>query len=167
MSSAHIHLILNHFPIVGVMVAVAIFSIGRLRRNALFQQLSLWLLVVFALAAIPLYLTGESAEHTVSRLPDVSKALIENHEKAAGVALVVIEVLGGLGLLGLLLFGRTTPLPKAFAVGVLVVALSATGLFAWTGYLGGQIRHSEIRRGGPVPGPSHGEHRRGSSYDRD
>jgi len=167
MSSAHLHLILNHLPIVGIVVAVAIFGCGRLYHNGQFQQLALWLLVAFALAAIPLYLTGESAEHAVSRLPDVSKALIEDHEQAAGVALVVMEVLGGLGLLGLVLFRRATPVPKAFAVSVVVVALSATGLFAWTGYLGGQIRHSEIRRGVSIPWPFRAEHRGELRYDRD
>jgi hypothetical protein len=50
----------------------------------------------------------------------------------------------------MLAFRKAAAIPKLFAAGLLAVALTATGLSAWTGYLGGQIRHPEIRSGAPV-----------------
>ena len=155
MDTNHLHLILNHLPATGLVVALAVFCLGWLRRNHEFQRLAIGLLVVFALTAIPVYLTGGSAEETVSRMPGVSKTMIEAHEEAAGISFATMEVLGALGSLGLILFRKTPAIPKAFAAGLLVLALSTTGLFAWTGYLGGQIRHPEIRAGSPWISPLH------------
>lgn len=160
MDSVHLHLILNHLPATGTLVALAVFCLGWLRRNPHFQRLSLGLLIVFALAAIPVYLTGGSAEEAVSRMPGVSKPLVEAHEEAAEVTFVAMEVLGGVGVLGMVLFGKAPAIPRTFAAGLLALALSTTGLFAWTGYLGGQIRHPEIRPGSPMTSPLHPETRR-------
>ncbi len=145
MDSGHLHLLLNHLPVTGVLVALAIFGVGRLRGNRQFQQLALALVLLFGLATIPAYPTGASAEDVVKRLPGAPKALIEAHEEAATAAFVVAELLAGLGLSGLVRFRKSAAIPKSFAVGLLVLALSASGPLSWTGFLGGKIRHPEIR----------------------
>ncbi len=167
MSATHLHLILNHLPTLGVVFAGVLFAVARLNRNAQFQRLSLWFLVVFALTAIPVYLTGESAEEVAERLPGVSEAVIERHEEAAFTALVAAEVLGGLALLGAVLFRRAVQIPAYFAAGVLALTLSATGLFAWTGYLGGQIRHTEIAAASQAAGHALPDGADGSETDDD
>jgi uncharacterized membrane protein len=155
MDSVHLHLILNHLPMVGILVAIGIFLLGWLRGTVEFQRLALGLLICFGLATIPVYLTGGAAEHAVKRLPEVSKALIEAHETAAGAAFVAVEVLAGFSLLGFVLFRESAAIAKSFTAGLLVLALSTTGLFAWTGYLGGQIRHPEIRAGSSIGNAFH------------
>jgi len=151
MNATHIHLILNHLPILGVVIAGAVFGIALWYRNVQFQRVALGFLVLFALATIPVYLTGEPAEETVERLPGVSEAAIDRHEQAASIAFAAVEGLGGLALLGVLLFRTATTIPRVFAAAVLVLALGVGGLFGWTGYLGGQIRHTEIRADASVP----------------
>ncbi len=158
MEFVHLHLILNHLPATGVLIAVGILAVGRLQRNSHFQRIALALLLVSGLATIPAYLTGGSAEHAVKGMPGVSKSLIEAHEDAAGVAFAAVEVLAGVSLLGRVLF-RRSEIPKYFAVGLLVMAISTTGLFAWTGYLGGQIRHPEIRSDAQVASATQDEQR--------
>lgn len=160
MGIVHLHLILNHLPAAGVLIALGVFAVGRLRRNTQFQRLALALLITFGMVTIPVYLTGGSAEHAVKGMPGVSKSLIEAHEDAAGVALAAVEVLAGASLVGMILFKRSE-IPKYFAVGLLVMAISTTGLFAWTGYLGGQIRHPEIRSGVQVASAAQDEQRVG------
>ena len=145
MGGAHIHLILNHVPILGSVIAGALFGIALAFRNIQFQRVALGFLVVFALTAIPVYLTGEPAEKVVERAPGVSEPTIDRHEKAASMALAAMEGLGGLALLGMLVFRKAAALPRVFAAGVLVLALAVSGLFGWTGYLGGQIRRPELR----------------------
>jgi len=167
MDSVHLHLILNHLPMVGILVAIGIYAAGWLRGSAEFQRLALGLLLSFGLATIPVYLTGGAAEHVVRRLPDVSKTLIEAHEKAAGAAFVAVEILAGFSLLGMVLYRKSAAIAKPFTAGLLALAFAATGLFGWTGYLGGQIRHPEIRGGSPVIGSLHAEGPRGSRKSDD
>lgn len=145
MTPAHLHLVLNHLPAIGIVFAGALFVVALLERNAPFQRVALWFLVVSALAAIPVYLTGESAEEVVEGLPGVAEALIERHQDAAGITFVAMEVLGGLALLGALIFRKAQEAPRVVSAGLVALVVATSGLFAWTGYLGGQIRHTEIR----------------------
>jgi uncharacterized membrane protein len=154
MDATHIHLILNHVPMLAIVIAGALFGIALAYRNIQFQRVALGFLVVVALTAIPVYLTGEPAEETVERAPGVSEQTIDRHEKAAGAALAAMEALGGLALLGMLIFRKAAALPKVFAAGVLVLALAVSGLFGWTGYLGGQIHHPELRAAAQISGPA-------------
>jgi hypothetical protein len=152
MDATHIHLILNHVPMLGIVIAGALFGIALAYRNIQFQRVALGFLVVFALTAVPVYLTGEPAEEAVERAPGVSERTIDRHEKAASTALAAMEGLGGLALLGMLMFRKAAALPRVFAAGVLVLVLAVSGLFGWTGYLGGQIRHPELRAAAPNAG---------------
>lgn len=167
MSLAHLHLVLNHVPMLGVAFAGALFAFARLYRSATFQRVSLWFLVAFALAAIPVYLTGEPAEEAVERLPGVAEVLIDRHEDAATVAFSVMEGLGGLALLAALLFRKAAGIPKAAAAGLIALTVATTGLFAWTGYLGGQIRHTEIGPASPAASQALPDGRWGTRRDDD
>jgi hypothetical protein len=152
MGATHMHLILNHVPMLGIVIAGALLGIALAYRNIQFQRVALGFLVVFALTAIPVYLTGEPAEKAVKHAPGVSERTIDRHEKAASTALAAMEGLGGFALLGMLIFRKAVALPKAFAAGVLVLVLVVSGLFGWTGYLGGQIRHPELSAAAPDSG---------------
>ncbi|HSP06794.1 MAG TPA: hypothetical protein VLR94_06425, partial [Acidobacteriota bacterium] len=71
----------------------------------------------------------------------------------ASFALALVEVLGVASLVGLFLFRRSS-LPQWFVVVVLILSIASSAAMARTGYLGGQIRHSEIRSGN-APVESH------------
>ncbi|HEX7124800.1 MAG TPA: hypothetical protein VF406_03355 [Thermodesulfobacteriota bacterium] len=145
MSPVHLHLVLNHLPAIGVLFAGALFVVALFMRSAPFQRVALWFLVLSALAAVPVYLTGESAEEAVEHLPGVAETLIERHEEAAGVTFTTMEVLGGVALLAALIFRKAREVPRVVAAGLVALVVATSGLFTWTGYLGGQIRHAEIR----------------------
>jgi uncharacterized membrane protein len=145
MSAAHVHLVLNHVPALGVVFAGVLLAIGLLRRQSGLQRLAFAFLAAFAVLAIPVYLTGESAEHLAERLPGVNEAAIDRHEGAAKATIVAVEILGGLALVGLVVARRVSAVARTFAAGMLAATLATAGLFGWTGYLGGEIRHPEIR----------------------
>lgn len=146
MSGAHIHLLLNHIPVIGTLVGFAVFALGVWRRNDSWTRLALGLFAAVALAAAATMLTGESAEEAVEKLPGVSQSLIETHEGAAKLASIAAYVLGAVSLAALVAVRRRS-LPRALTVTVLPVALLVSGLMAYTANLGGQIRHTEIRGG--------------------
>lgn len=144
MAATHLHLMLNHVPVLGVVFAGLLLGTALWYRSPQFQRLALVTMVGCALVAVPVYLTGEGAEETVEGLPGVAEATIERHADAAAASVVAIGILGGLALVGVFAFRKAAAVPRLFAAGLLALTLTTTGFFAWTGYLGGQIRHTEL-----------------------
>ena len=142
MDPVHIHLLLNHVPILGVLFGTLVLLYGMLRSREDGVRIGLATLVLAAVVAIPVYLTGEGAEEAVEGLPGVSEALIEEHEEAGEAGFIGTGVLAALALVaGRREPSRVGPLRWAVAAGGLV----AFGWLAYVGSLGGQIRHTEIR----------------------
>ena len=147
MNATHLHLLLNHTPVVGTVFGLGLLAYGLWRKSEDLKKTALGVFVICALLAVPVYLTGEPAEHVAKRISGVSKPVIEQHEEAAGVAFTAVVVLGVGALAGLLLFRRGKPVPGWYSSVILVAALIVTGLMAWTANLGGLVRHPEIQSG--------------------
>ena len=148
MSAAHIHLLLNHIPILGSIFGLLVLCYGMLRKSDEIKKTSLGVFVLTALVTIAVYLTGDGAADIVRSLPGVSAAIIQQHDKAATITLVAIEILGAVSLLSLFLSWRARRELKSWmTLGVLILAMISSGLGAWTGSIGGQIRHTEVRAG--------------------
>ena len=147
MNWAHLHLLSNHLPVVGMVFGLGLLGWALLRRNEVVQRVALGTFVIVALLALPAYFTGEPAEEVVEDSVGVAEASIEAHESAALVALVGAELVGLLALAALYRArGGRAPsvlVPRA----VLVAAIVTSGWMAWTANLGGRIRHAEIRPG--------------------
>lgn len=146
LSSAHIHLAINHLPVVGALLTAATLALAALSRSTSIRNLGFGLLVFAAVSTLPAYFSGEGAEEMVEHRPGVSEKLIEQHEEAALRALAVTLVAGVVAAAAL--FGvrlrRERVVRPLFAV-ALLSALTATGLMGQAANLGGQIRHDEIR----------------------
>jgi formate hydrogenlyase subunit 3/multisubunit Na+/H+ antiporter MnhD subunit len=148
MSAAHVHLLLNHIPILGSIFGLLVLCYGMLRKSDEIKKTSLGVFLITALLTIPVYLTGDGAAEIVGNLPGVSRAIIQQHDKAATITIVAIEILGAVSLLSLGLSWRSRRELKSWmTLGVFVLALISSGLGAWTGSIGGQIRHTEVRAG--------------------
>ncbi len=161
MDSTHWHLILNHFPIIGTILGTGIMAYGYFTQSEPTKKAALLTWVVMALIAIPVFLTGEPAEESVENLAGVSEVIIEQHEEAAELALWVMEALGLLSLLAFFIRGEGSR--KAVVGATFALSLATFGLMAYTGYLGGQIRHTEIRSGAAAQTPTE----QGSEKDDD
>jgi cytochrome bd-type quinol oxidase subunit 2 len=148
MRAAHVHLLLNHIPILGSVFGLLLLCYGMLKKSDEIKKTSLGGFVITALLTIPFYLTGDGAAQIVSSLPGVSTAIIQQHDKAATTTMIVIEVLGAFSLLSLgLLWRSRRELKSWMTLGALILAMISSGLGAWTGSIGGQIRHTEVRAG--------------------
>jgi uncharacterized membrane protein len=146
MNPAHIHLVLNHIPLFGALAAAVLFVVALLRRQQGLARGGLVVAVLTAIVGLVVYLTGEPAEELVENLPGVSEAVLESHEEIALVATVVLGVYGLLALGGLVAFrhGVTMRVTRI----LMVLSLVPLAAIAYTAYLGGQVRHSEIRSAG-------------------
>lgn len=174
MSAPHIHLILNHFPVVGATVAAALLTLAVLMRRDVLTRAGLWALVVSGAVAVPVYLSGGAAEDVVEEL-GVAESVIEAHEEAALLALVALLVLGAVAASALWLYRRRTEVPRKLVIGLWVLSLGAGLLVARAANRGGEIRHTEIRGelfGGAAAGEAEAldddlEDRREERDDRD
>ncbi len=102
MTLNHLHLVLNHIPVLGTAFGLGLLAYGIWQRSTELKKTALGVFVLVALMTIPVDLTGEPAEEGVEGLPGVSESIIEQHEEAAGVAFASIGVLGLIALIGLL-----------------------------------------------------------------
>jgi len=92
---------------------------------------------------------GGSSAAATAALPRerilVSKAMIEQHESAAFVALGLMELTGSFAWLALWQFRRSARFSRSMLAVVLLLSLVTFGLMANVSNLGGQIRHPEVR----------------------
>jgi uncharacterized membrane protein len=145
MDLGHAHLYLNHFPIIGSIIfcIFIIYSIIKKREDLL--RISLWVFIWLAVIIIPVYLTGDPAEESVLNTAGITEEIIEPHESAALITLIIMEVLGVSSLILLIKFRRGKKIPSwiSYLMAVLtIVFIVSAGI---TANLGGEIRHTEIR----------------------
>lgn len=147
MNNAHLHLVVNHLPIIFPIVGVIILLIAIFTKAEVSKRNAYITFVLGAMASVLAMATGEGAEEAVEGLPGVSEALITAHEEAAEIFASLSYVLGGVALVGLLSSFKNLLINKFMPV-VLLVVSAATLYFAFeAGRTGGEIRHTEIRSG--------------------
>ena len=145
MNWAHVHLMLNHIPLIGIGFVILLFIIALIRKNNELINVSLIFVVIVALWAIPAYLTGEPAEEIVENLPGISENLIKSHQESAETAFIFSLIVGALALITLFLRRFSQELGNRLNILVLIGLIITGGLIAWTANLGGKINHPEIR----------------------
>lgn len=159
-SLAHVHLLLNHFPIIVTALGLLVLIIAMVRKRDDLTRVAFWLFVGGAVSALPTYLTGDPAEQAVEDMPGVTRQLIHAHEDAAVWAAIIVGILGVFALWALWRYRRPAALPAWVVRTALIVSLFGSTAMARTGLLGGEIRHTEVRAGfvAPVHGGPEGQH---------
>jgi len=149
MNFAHLHLLLNHFPIIGTMVGLGLFLISLRGKNEDLRRASLIIFPAMALLAILTFFSGTGAQSAIKKLPGVSEALIERHQGAAMLALLFMEITGALSVVGLWKSQEALhPTRWNWSLSaVLLFSIVTAGLMARVGTTGGDIRHPEIGSG--------------------
>jgi hypothetical protein len=148
----HAHLLLNHFPTVGLIVAFGIYLLALLKKSEDLKRGGLAVLFVIALLALPTYMTGYSAQKTLKGAPGVSQALIDFHQRSALFALIFMEASGVVAWYGLWSSRRNTRSGAGNTAAVLLLGAVTIGLMAGASNAGGEIRHPEIVTGSAIGG---------------
>ena len=147
MYSAHFHLLLNHWPILGTFIGLGLLVSAIVSAQDSLKQASLALFAFIALMAVPSYMSGNSANEFLKETPGVSMESIQTHQGVALLALISIELTGAFSWIGLYQFSRKKR-PAGWNVAVvLLLAILTFGLMSVTGTTGGEIRHPEIVSG--------------------
>jgi uncharacterized membrane protein len=145
MNYPHIHLLLNHIPVLIPLFALPVLLWGIIKKQQQFTRLAYIAFVVAALVTAPVFHSGEEAEDVIELIAPDSKSFIHAHEDAAEWARISVIVTGLFSIVGLFLSLRKNSNPAWLMYAILALALSTTGTMAWTALTGGEIRHTEIR----------------------
>ena len=145
MNDAHLHLVVNHFPIIGTILGVGILIAGIILKNNSTKNVAYALFIVAAIfAAFSMY-TGEGAEELVEDMPSVGKKIIHEHEEIAEKLALVLYFLGVVALVGI--YANIKKWIKAYLVSYLALTIGLVAIFLaqQVGTSGGEVRHTEIR----------------------
>jgi len=144
MNQTHIHLLITHLPIFGSILGGLVLAHGLWTKSNQTKIAAYNIFIISAIGAGIAYLTGEAAEETVENIQGIGKNMIDEHEDFAIFALVLLIILGVASIGGVFLTLVRSALTSTAAIVILFISLISFGLVARTGYLGGQIRHTEI-----------------------
>jgi uncharacterized membrane protein len=142
MDLAHLHLLINHFPIVGTIIGTVIMLYALIKKVKNLQRTVLVLWVVLA-AMTPIVMnTGEEAEHKVEEMVGISEDAVHEHEEASEYAFWLMIGLGVISLAALSLYKMGSDITMATKISFVISLIMATAMVR-TGYLGGLIRHTD------------------------
>lgn len=145
MNDAHLHLVVNHFPIIGTILGLGILIAGIILKNNSTKNVAYILFIVAAIfAAFSMY-TGEGAEELVEDMPSVGKEIIHEHEELAEKFALVLYFLGVVSLVGLYANIKKWIRANLVSYLALTIGLVAVFLAQQVGTSGGEVRHTEIR----------------------
>ncbi len=147
MTQVHIHLLITHLPIFGSILGALVLLHAIWSNSNSTKIASYNLFIISAIGAGIAFLTGEGAEEAVENIQGVSDNMVASHEDFAMYALVSLILLGVVSMFAIYFSYKKLSLAKPASFVVLFISLISFGLVARTGYLGGQIRHTEISIG--------------------
>ena len=143
LSWPYAHLLINHFPVVLSVAALAVTVLA-----LILGRRGLWLTAMGALTTAglfiyPVHFTGDQADHALNDPWYIKPGTIEAHDSAAGIALWVILIVGAFAAYS---WWRSTKrpadlIPGWMRAGIAVGSLAAVAAVTYTAYLGGKIIH--------------------------
>jgi uncharacterized membrane protein len=145
MNDAHLHLIVNHFPIIGSIFGLGILISGIFLKNNSLKNTAYVIFIVAAIFGLFSMNTGEGAEEIVEDFPNIGKNIIHEHEELAEKFVVFLYATGLLSILGLIANIKKHSKAAIVAYAVTGAALISVFFAQQVGTSGGEIRHTEIR----------------------
>lgn len=145
MNDAHLHMVVNHFPIIGTLFGLGILVTGLILKNNSIKNTAYILFAVAAIFAAFSMGTGEGAEELVEDMPNIGHQIIHEHEEIAEKFAIIVYATGFFGLVSLFASYKKYRFATVFSYITLALGLVAGVLTKNVGTSGGEIRHTEIR----------------------
>ncbi len=142
---AHLHILVNHIPVIGVPLVALLLAWGIFRRHDLVIRAALYGAILMAGGSFLADQTGDGAKDNIEHEAWVKKEAIQAHEDAADYANIAALVTGAAALVLLVMARGGKPVHRVGATVVLVATVVTGAAMARTGWEGGKIRHSEFQ----------------------
>lgn len=144
MNQAHLHMVFNHFPIIGLFFGIGILAYGIIKKQTILVNTAYVIFIVCMIMGKATMMTGEGAEEIVEEL-GISHDIIHEHEEMAETFMKLLYALGILSILGLVANLKKHAKASIVSYVVLILAIGSAILSKNVGTSGGEIRHTEIR----------------------
>lgn len=144
MNQAHLHMILNHFPIIGLIFGIGVLFYGIIKRHTILVNTAYVMFIICMILAKATMITGEGAEEMAEEL-GISHDLIHKHEEFAETYMKALYALGIISILGLVANVKKHSKALIISFVIMILAIGSAALSISVGTSGGEIRHSEIR----------------------
>lgn len=145
MNEAHVHLLVNHFPIIVPIIGILIMLGGLYFRSETIKKTAYAVFILGAILTVPASVTGEGAEEVVEHIQGIEESFIKTHEDVADIFAVLSYILGGISVIGLWASIKQKRFSNTLALITILFSLIVLFFAAKTGTTGGEIRHTEIR----------------------
>jgi hypothetical protein len=157
-STEHIHVLLNHIPIIGLGAATLGLAIALIQKSRPAEIVALILVFLTSALAWPVNVTGTRSYENIQDISDKNGiAWLDEHMHRAEKTEPAFYVLAALALAALLVPRKwpraTTPLTLL----TLLLAIACTAAGGWIALAGGRVRHPEFRTSQipPAESPNH------------
>jgi len=152
----HLHVVLNHFPLVGLLVAgVALVAALALRHRPAIR-VGLGLVGLLAISFGPVAHYGEQGyDRVLSMADDPGQGYLRYHAELADRWAFLYYLTAGVAVVGLSLSWKWPRALTPVSAGVLLLTAASLLAGARIAQVGGEIRHREFRNGPPPPAPAH------------
>jgi hypothetical protein len=141
---AHLHLLLNHVPTIGALVAVGLLIVAFIRRDEGLKLVGLEVLFAIAVLTLPAYITGVAAFQKLKGQPGISETAVRMHQDAALWAYTVAEFAGFVSWIALWQARRRGRAKPGLVIAATALSALALVSMARAATLGGDIHHPEI-----------------------
>jgi hypothetical protein len=146
----YIHAAINHFPLIGLMVAMLTLAAGLATRSRPILLTGLGLVAILALSIWPVYAYGEAGyDRVLSMADEAGEDFLKYHAELAhrwAFLYYLTAAMAGFG------FGLSWKWPRVLmpaAIASLLVGIASLGAGIMIARAGGEIRHREFRSGPP------------------
>ena len=143
-TAAHLHLLTVHLPVILCPLALVLFACARLRHDTPAARIARWLLVASAAVGVPAYFSGPTTFEAMEAELAPMRDLVELHAVLGRAAFFGLVLLALTALQTTLREMQEEPVPGWLHGVVVVGTFLLSYVLAWTGHLGGAIRHPEI-----------------------
>jgi glucan phosphoethanolaminetransferase (alkaline phosphatase superfamily) len=142
MNYAHLHLVINHAPLFGLVFGFCLLMYFIRKRTEEVARIAMYTFILSAIASLVTYISGDNAQHVIENIKEVNKKVIEEHEKLAKIANLFTIITGSASFSWFFIKNEFTK--RYVAIGLTAVCLMGIGFMSKTANIGSQIRHGEI-----------------------
>ena len=153
-TAAHLHVLLNHIPLIGTFAGAIALGIALLLRSRAACIPALVVIAICAASAFAVNSTGQNAYKDIRGITDdAGTDWLDQHMERAERYAPVFYGLASLAVIALLAPRKWPKSAFPLAGLTLIAALGTGGLAGWIAQAGGQVRHPEFREGAPPAKP--------------
>jgi len=145
MNLAHFHIILNHVPSLGSVAGLLLLVFGIYKKDEVMKQGACFVLVLITMAVLPTYISGAEAQRIIAKSPSYSPGIVQWHQNAAMITLLLMTAAGMFAWFGLWEYRRHAKVGSPTTMLTLISTMAAAASILVTANIGGSINHLEIR----------------------